>query len=730
MNGYTCASLLKNLPDDELHALAATHLKRSKNRTRYSLANSLIRRFTSNGYINAQWKALKPEEQALLGILLRLGGFSTRSRLQKAVIALQVAEVREGELRVGGRSFDEILDALTKSGLVLPYKHFWTEFIPAADQGGIFIVPAEAFRQLSQERGKASISWIWHEPAFDRIQPADPLAFLRDLVFFWGTAWQAPLRLLKSGALSKRTKTGLLSALERRRWENGDNEADPAIYLELLRGLLVDLGLLSEVEQNLQAEIPRSGRIPKLWTKSPYDIIKKVWKNLPGSIADFPFPKQAEAVATAYGVDEIPVWARNFVILLSKKMRSRPDQAVSLGALWMWLLDAVGARIPVPPDVEYSYPRAIYDGEAEFRVALQWAHILHWIGILDLLWQGDRMVGVRLSDVGKALLLNHKWNPPHATTQIIVQPSFQILAMGPVSLEALALLDLIAKRQKVEHLVAEYKLERLTFLHSLQGGVDGRYALERLQALAPSGIPQNIHRSIEEWIAEFERITVYYGGVLVEAASPQLLKRVLNRAPFKGDVIVLNETLLLVPANSIDDLRHLMLDYGIWPLEVADPQKELEGGVDISSSGQIQPRMKFPGIYLRGTLRRLAEPERDGSWQLTPESVRQAARVMGVQKLVGLLESLNGHPLPKPLFRQIYLWSEYFGHVQVQRVLLLRFRDAEAVRLIRTFPGLSRKIRPFAPAPNSGLAVVQEQDLPKVLERLRELNIPVDTVDT
>jgi hypothetical protein len=90
----------------------------------------------------------------------------------------------------------------------------------------------------------------------------------------------------------------------------------------------------------------------------------------------------------------------------------------------------------------------------------------------------------RLTPLGTAVLHNKPLDTAPAAGQIIIQPNFQILAMGPVSLSLLAKLDLFAERRKVDRHAFEYHLSRESIYAAQQVG----YAVDQVE-----GVPGNSH---------------------------------------------------------------------------------------------------------------------------------------------------------------------------------------------------------------------------------------------
>lgn len=91
-----------------------------------------------------------------------------------------------------------------------------------------------------------------------------------------------------------------------------------------------------------------------------------------------------------------------------------------------------------------------------------------------------------MTPLGTAVFKDTPLNVPPATGQMIIQPNFQILAMGPVPLSLLARLDLFAERQKVDRSAFEYHLSRESVYAAQQMGFTVAEVEQFLTPLPPT----------------------------------------------------------------------------------------------------------------------------------------------------------------------------------------------------------------------------------------------------
>ncbi len=728
MSGHTYRTLLIAQSPEDLWRIARAHGLKGSRAHHYTLVNRLERNLSQKSSLLKAWDSLSQEARALWALIAILGQHATRARLEDMLKSLGVSREEKGKVRIGNHSLDSLLQRLFEVGLAFPYRVYWLgRSIVLAEYGGLWMIPAEAYKELKENVREALRPWLRIAPTFTRVVSTHPLAVSHDLIFLWGTAWRKPLRLLKSGGLSKRDRDVLTEVAMQRRDAVPQGDTVSQWYFQIICEVLVHLGVLAVKDNNALARLDASGRLPSLWRESHDAICCKAWDALPHIRLVPPVPEALHLALRVYaGWNLDSTWWPHFWNRLRNTARQEEVVDVAIGTLWVWVTERLSDKAMVPDDPEYRYPDELKTGEKESEAVRLLAHTLYWLGMADLLYHEDRLVGVRLAPAREIWRGSRSSSSDTGAWQFVVQPSFQVLSMGPTPPEPLALAEAIAERKKVERVVVEYTLDRQRFLRSLQAGLDGEYALARLNALTTSPLPQNVRRSLEEWVAELERVKIYAHGVLVETTEPEVLKRVLKRAPFKGRAIRLDDRHVLLPADLATSLRAALIAEGIYPTQVSGPQEELTASVEIDEEGYIRPKQPTVGLYLAGTLRRFAVPADDGTWRLTPESVREAARVMGTDELLNLLNQLTGGEVPRTLKQQIYLWTAYFGRVRAERVVLLHFPRPEALKAIRSFAGLSRVIRPVPFAPDAGVAQVKEQDVPKVLKRLRELGIEVE----
>ena len=689
-----------------------------------AIANVLTR----EGAVNRRWRSLKAEEKAVWGLIDRADGITSLQRLGRLVRLLGKGEEKDGQVVLeSGRPLKEVLNVLYDAALLAPYQRLWGDK-SYTEYGNIWMIAAEYHKYLASAGRKALQDWLGYPLPSDRVEAASPYHFQRNLVLLWGSAWRSPLRVLRDGHLGTRDVRRVAKDLEGIEDVETHKEQDLP-YFKVLHDMLVALGLAWETEVSFTAQLDPHGHVPAFWHKNPLSRGRLIWQATRNLDWAWQFPVRARMFLrdALYMTEEKMADVTNrFMGVFQKIAPRQPHYFWTYGDIWLWFLD-MGKWEQIWWGLIHSLPVPFLTGEGEEMLARFWGDMVHWMGLADRLWQGERVVGFRLSDFGQALWAKGRWDFKEEG-QVIVQPSFQVLAMGQAPLHHLALLEILAERVNVEHLVVEYKLDRDVVIRGVQKGLDAAYALQTLRRISTTDLPQNVLRSLEEWISESERVVVYENGVLIAVADAALLDELLKEKAFRDHVVRLNERTALVPSSLWTQIHDFLLNHRIPAETITSPEEELENSAEVTPEGIIRPRRHVTGVFLAGTINRFAEPRPDGTWVLTPQSVRQAAGHMPVAEIVALLKRLNGGPIPLEVEQNLYLWGYPFGRVQVLRLTVIRFPNPEALEVARRFLQLRNLLKPLPFAPDSGLALVDEKRLPKVLEQLAALGIEVEGV--
>jgi hypothetical protein len=716
--------------------------------------DALIRRMGSEFFtperVLASWEALDERERAVLDRLMLRNGpvrlTSFRREILRAKLAFSAPKpVRErgyssssvpyadGYIghpgRQGSTILEDLLARLTTRGLVFSRTEasnmggqpFKLQAHPAA----VLYIP-ELVRQALPEPGPISADTPSLE--LDEVRRGSPELLLRDLYLYWDVVRRHPVKTIQSGLVGKRwLKVINQELLQPDPGLKGARNEREIVHLYLLRQLLQGLKLIRRRGKRLVVEGQDPASIPEFWSLPPAaqaNACLQAWSRLAE-------PLNPDTEVTRYYPDY--AGARRTILDALQDLPSR---------VWMEpidFLDRVQNRdanflFADHTSVEsfrgawyHSYGRAYYSDrtqdllrafeEAETRyVQALLQGILFQLGIVELGYKGEEWVAFRLS---RDLAATQQGSGPN-DSKIIVQPNFQVMAMGPVPLNLLAYLDLFAERERVDLSVFEYRLSRESVYRGQQAGIDTAEIICFLEEGSDVPLPQNVRRSLEEWAAHHERIVFRSGVSLVQARDGELLDRLAAEPAIGGHLgRKLSPEVALISKDTGAALVAALVARDYLPAVSGVEPQAADKSVIVHADGRIQPIHAVPSLHLRGRLVRLAERGGDGQWRLTAASIgRAGGSRKKVERILDDLGRMHRGTLPRELVERVKGWGAYYGDAAVETLTLVEFRDKAALEELRQRPQLKSILRPFA-AGNRALAVVPS-------ERLEELRSILD----
>lgn len=361
---------------------------------------------------------------------------------------------------------------------------------------------------------------------------------------------------------------------------------------------------------------------------------------------------------------------------------------------------------------------------------------LYWLGLVDLGYakpvtpQGGAapagMVVVRLTDMGRWLLLNGPAPEiPEESGRVVVQPNFRIFAFDPISDTVLARLDSFATRRNAERAI-EYELTRETLYRAQLAGQSADQIQTWLEQVTGAPLPQNVARSLAEWQAAFERITVYSRVGWLEAAEPALIDRLATDPRWSRAIVKrVSPTGLIVRADRIDELEQALLTLDELPSRNSDPELARRASIALDDAGHITSLAAVPNIYAAGILRLFCEQTPTG-WQITARSVAQASAAgLDAAAILAYLQVMAVGGVPAKLLARIKAWSQHYGAATVYTLTLMQFRDQDVLDELRNDPHLARSLKPFKPEARLGLAEVAPAAVAEVMALLADYGVDV-----
>ncbi len=746
-----------------------------KNLNKTDLHALMLKEFFTPQRISASLEELDTRERAVLDRLLLRGGEATTRSLKRELARANLIDktpkverrrsyyysnagtygmdVYEGSPKKrNSRIFEDVIARLTWLGLVFsknppatyssstPYK---LKFHPS---NHIFI-PVAIRQHLPQPAPIPDDEEETWQPA--RVLPGSPTLFLRDLYLYWDFTRRRPVKLLNSGYVGKRDLKAVNAVLLQPdpQLPNAQNETNTP-KLHLLRLLLQMLSLLEVQGITLRPANTDARKIPAFWTKSTPEQVADIlhaWM----SLSDYSF-KELGNQAKQYAPDYVQ--GRKNVIAALKKYAAAgwTHQELFLEQLQDHNNDFLFPSRSQVENSRKSYYNSYIGGhyfygsrsdllqtfdkfESRF-IAYLTQHTLHPLGIVDLAYGpgAEKTPAFKLTALGKSVLGvdtpadNLEETPAADTGKVILQPNFHLLAMGPVSLSTLAWLDLFTERQRADLGAFEYQITRDSVYHAQQLDMPVDSIIQWLTQATGQTLPQNVHRTLQEWGAHHKRIVFRSGVSLLQAANANLLEdlletyqtgRYLSRA--------LTPEVALLKKGKDNALVSALIDRGILPAVSGDQPQSADHSVHIEANGTITPVHAVPSLHLRGRLARLAEEQSDNRWQLTPASVRKnGGSKAKVLKMLDELRRLNRGDLPEAILTQVKAWGGYYGNAALETLTLIEFRDPEIMAELMQRPDLQGLLAPFS-VENRALAVISPEKAGDIQDTLATLGMRV-----
>ncbi len=711
----------------------------------------------------------KREREVLNRLLLRGGEASSRSFQRELVRAGLVTPTEDPIDRyhhsgryAGGYTgdpsraqssiFEDIIARLTYHGLVFsrnadPTTSWGTVYKLKFHPASVLYVPRLIQRYLPEP---VPVAMPDLHPA--RVQTAEPALFLRDLYLYWDFVRRNQVDLVQGGWVGKRWLKAIDAVLLVP--DPGLKEArreDEARRLHLVHQLLESLKLVHSEGGQLRMVGPDALHIPPFWSRDPTEQLRACLAAWP-QLSEL---KELGIQVSTYNPHY--THARQIIVSVLKTL---PTTAwFEPGDL---LERAQGQDVdflfPGHSHVE-SYPGPYYYGDAgggyyygEVRTLLETfakferefvneclVGFLHPLGIVELGYGSESagrgtevgdgaLQAFRLTLAGKAVLGGGSAETPAETEQgkLVVQPNFQLLALGPVSLSLLASLDLFSEREQADRGAFQYRLSRESVYRAQQLGLDVSSIIHFLTGRGNVELPQNVRRSMEEWASHLDRFVFRSGVSLLQAVSSDLLTELMEGAA-TGQFLArsLAPDVALIKKDQVPKLVGALVEQGVFPAVSGAQPQAADKSVIVQENGIIRPIHAVPSLHLRGRLSRLAEEAGDGAWRLTAASVRRAGGSRSkVLSLLDELGKLQRGVLPDTLVEQIKAWGGYYGNADAETLTLIEFTGRAVLDELAQRPDLRPLLTPF-PGGERALAIIAEGKLAQVKEILARYGVNV-----
>jgi len=345
---------------------------------------------------------------------------------------------------------------------------------------------------------------------------------------------------------------------------------------------------------------------------------------------------------------------------------------------------------------------------------------LHWLGIVDSSIDEDRLLAFRINASGARALGMEPASEDESMgeARLIVQPNFRIFALGPVPEVTLARLEMFADRVKADRSAFEYALSRETVYRAQQDNLSVADILAFLEHNSSVPLPENVLRTLQEWLAQHERIVFHRAVSLCQTAKPQLLERLWDDSTLRIHLERrLTPTVAIVRKRRLAALQEALLKRKVLPA-LSSQDKPCSGRIQATADGELLAVHQGPDMLLDACLRRLAE-QRDGKFYVSEAAVTQAlASGMSVPEYLDQLAAL-----PDELQSRIKAWGHYYGKAYLREAVFLEVQDSATADELMADAEMARMLSRFSADPRGKLLLVHTQDLETLRRTLRKRGI-------
>jgi hypothetical protein len=502
-----------------------------------------------------------------------------------------------------------------------------------------------------------------------------PALAQRDWLIYWSVVRAQALPLTQAGQLRKRALRLINKQLL---WPDpsleGAARESAAPRLHFIRLLLQELGLLTQDLTEVRTSHKRA-QVPEFWRQSVEDRARAA---LDAYVAMQGWTEWSSPGMSPFDLD------------LAQARRTLLDQLRLLEPMtWVpterflshlatvvprLLFDSHTSHLLRASDDHFANTK----GQGRSLTAIQAAFVdhalsgpLHWMGLIDTSCDKDRLLAFRIN-LSAAPVLDMPPDPEgtgrrgsvgeeelEAYYKVIVQPNFQVFALGPVPAEILTRLEMFADRIKADRSAFEYLVSRQTVYRGQQDGVLVPEIVAFLEQTSSVPLPQNVLRTLREWGQRHERIVFHRSVSLLQAATPDLLEELWDDAGLQMHFQRrLTPTVALLRGGRWAAVQEALLKRHMLPASSQDGDP-CAGRVQAMEDGELRPVHPGPDLLLEACLRRLAV-ERDVGFYVTEAAVTEAlAGGMTVPEYLDRLSALHGGPVPPVLEARIKVWGHY-----------------------------------------------------------------------
>ncbi len=645
------------------------------------------------------------------------------------------------------RSFEDLVARLGALCLVFstPPQSYGSQVVNLGVPGSQLYIPEEILAHLP----KVSIEpEVVDQPA--QVRLADPTLLLRDTYLLMSFAERDPIPLTKRGQIMKRSLVAIDQTLRVSEDASHVRTEDELGRLPFLRAISESVGLLAEHVGGLYVgdraaevlSLPQGERLRQFFewyldTHRWSELFRIPDLTISNKAAIFTLRLAPEPIITARKrlVDvlrELPAdrWV-SFAHLLERVQRrayeflfprSNRGQYYSSSYGYGYGYGDVATPYIGNNELGWTFPDIGTDIEGwstveggMIRVVVEEA--LHWLGVVDLGYENDKLVAFRVTENGQRLMTGSVPQIDDPPANVVVQPNFQVFAFEPVREAVLFFLDRIAERRRVDQ-ATEYELTRDSISQGMQLGLTLADILATLEHLSRVELPQNVRRTLEEWGASHERITIRRGSALLQTVDEATLDALY--ADERVSAVLgrrLGPTVAITSHANLRDLHDRLLSLERIPATSEGDDADATKQLTLDDDGHIDFVQALPSVFVTGAVRRFADDGSDGALRLTRESLRRGAKLgLEADEVLRRLDQASIGDVPADVQAFVRRWAKNWGSGSLQDVTLLQVESADVLQDLLADP----ELRPdLTPLPGSAVhAIVRQAAVKRVHERL------------
>lgn len=683
-------------------------------------------------------RSLGEAPRAALGVMLERNRVYTQRDVALPLMLSGVVRVEGQPATLDRPKVEDVLQTLLVHGLIVNL----TEPVGTASRRTLsplhtFAIPPQVRRALPTD--------LLHSPQirsgeFDLIEPPDRVThgdlqqFLRSLFFTWAEIRREPARRLKAGNMGKRDRRRVAESLGL----EGDEGLEEVAWLH---EFLEALNLANRDGDEIRG-IDRAA-VKLFWSTTSGGKVSDLIVAYVRTQSSLGLDNQALSAYTFQNSVPLrpPAGIRTNVVETLNQVAEAGWLPFNLffdlltgGQVGSLVLES-SVRTSLYGDIHWyggTSRRLAMEStlrRLETQAVIKVLEELSRMGLVALGYKAEedhRPSALKLTSWLRAHYTNHSVSRASQGGQIILQPDFQILAMGPVPLSVLADLERFAVREKLDESVVTYRITRDSVYRALQDQMDAEAIQVVLDEASDQPVPQNVVRSLHDWQRRYERIVIRRAVTILQVDEPDRLTALLEDPTLQSYLHELDETTAWFASAHASRVEERLKALEILPGYSSDPETDI--ATSLRWEGEhLVPRHPLPSLYVEGRMKKVAE-RRNGHWVLSPEQVKQAVdRGFAPLEIIGMLERMTGSSLDLTWEKRLKAWGQHYGPGQIADVRLLKLASAEVMQELReTDSRLDEGLQPLPDA--HGLAVVKEAHWDAVCQALTEWGINLDEV--